>query len=84
MRIKRMTSTAIFKPAWSINDWCRSFGQSRATAYNLIRDGVLEARKSGRKTLLDGASVHAQREVSPRTTRPSVTDLSRWTGKNRG
>lgn len=52
-----MTSTAIFKPAWSINDWCRAFDQSRSTAYNLIRDGVLEARKSGRKTLIDGASV---------------------------
>ncbi len=52
-----MTSPAIFKPAWSINVWCRSFGQSRATAYNLIRAGVLEARKSGRKTLIDGISV---------------------------
>ena len=48
---------SIPKRAWSIPAWCAAFDQSRSTAYNLIRAGVLEARKSGRKTLLDGASV---------------------------
>lgn len=45
------------KRAWSIPVWCAAFDQSRSTAYALIRAGVLEARKSGRKTLLDGDSV---------------------------
>jgi hypothetical protein len=42
--------------ALSIKDFCQNYGVGRSLAYQLISAGILEAKKQGAKTLIDGAS----------------------------
>lgn len=42
---------------WPIHDFCKSFGVSRSTAYDLLADGTLAGRKIGRRTVLTAESV---------------------------
>jgi hypothetical protein len=50
---KMVTHTPI---AYTIPDFCRSFGIGRTTAYRLIETGQIIARKIGRRTVIDAAS----------------------------
>jgi excisionase family DNA binding protein len=42
--------------AYTIPDFCRTFGIGRTTVYRLIDDGKIEVRKVGRRTVIDAAS----------------------------
>ena len=42
--------------ALSIKDFCQNYGVGRSLTYQLIGAGILEAKKQGAKTLIDGAS----------------------------
>jgi len=43
--------------AMPIRDFCRTYGIGRTKAYDLINSGNLDARKCGKATLIDRASV---------------------------
>lgn len=45
--------------AYRIDDACRSLGLGTTKLYELISGGVLDARKSGSRTLITGASLRA-------------------------
>lgn len=45
--------------AYTVADACRAISCSKGTIYNLIREGRLEARKLGRKTLIPAHSLRA-------------------------
>lgn len=42
--------------AYTIPDFCHIFGAGRTTVYRLIAEGAIEARKIGRRTVIDAAS----------------------------
>ena len=42
--------------AFSIKDFCQTYGVGRSVAYQLIGAGTLQAKKVGAKTLIDRAS----------------------------
>jgi excisionase family DNA binding protein len=42
--------------AYTLPDFCLTYGIGRTTAYRLIDAGELEARKVGRRTVIDAAS----------------------------
>lgn len=42
--------------AYPIPDFCARYGIGRTTAYRLIEEGKIEARKAGRRTLIDADS----------------------------
>lgn len=44
--------------AYSVQDACRVSSIGRTRLYSLIRDGKLEARKIGKRTLIPAASLH--------------------------
>jgi hypothetical protein len=41
---------------YRINDWCRTRGRSRRTAYRLLAEGKLKARKHGKSTIITAQS----------------------------
>ena len=56
--------------AYSITDAASASGIGRTKLYEFIRDGRLEARKMGRRTLIPAASLHALLASLP-TARPT-------------
>lgn len=44
--------------AYSVQDACRVSSIGRTRLYSLIKDGKLEARKIGKRTLIPAASLH--------------------------
>lgn len=57
---------------WRINDFRKAHGISRATTYNLIRDGKLKALKQGTVTLIPETEAEKWRQslpaIEPRAT----------------
>jgi hypothetical protein len=43
--------------AFSVHDFCATYGIGRSKAYELLNDGAFQARKVGKLTLIDKASV---------------------------
>lgn len=62
---KRKQEMAIETVAYTIPDFCRTFGIGRTTAYGLIETGQIIARKIGRRTVIDAASAARWYESLP-------------------
>ncbi|WP_234731085.1 helix-turn-helix domain-containing protein [Acidocella facilis] len=53
---------------YSINDASAKFALSRAEIYRRLRSGDLQARKNGKRTLIDGASLRRFVDSMPAAT----------------
>lgn len=53
---------------FSIHDTMRATGLPRSTIYRLLAEGVLGARKAGRRTLIDAETVRAYVAALPAAT----------------
>jgi hypothetical protein len=47
-----VSDTAQQERLWRIADWLRATGLSRSKLYNAIRDGRVDVRKDGRRTVI--------------------------------
>lgn len=65
---KRKTSEAIEPKFVTINDAARYTGESAWTIKNELRKGRLKAKKAGRRTLVEFATVKARAENLPDAT----------------
>ena len=61
-----MASTDLDKLAYTVAEAVRVSNVGRTTLYELIRDGRLEARKLGAKTLIPAASLRALLATLPK------------------
>ena len=51
-----------------INEWCRTRSRSRRTAYRLLNEGKLKAKKDGRTTIITAESDKAWWDSLPEFT----------------
>lgn len=56
-----MTDETAQRELWPIPEFCRAFGVSKTTAYDLLSKGTLTALRVGRRSLLTAESVERWR-----------------------
>ncbi len=61
-----MTDEQTQRELWPIPEFCRAYGVSKSTAYELLASGALTAVKVGRRSLLTAASVERWRASLPK------------------
>jgi excisionase family DNA binding protein len=59
-------SDATPRAAYTVEEFCRSYGIGRTRLYELFKSGAIEARKCGSKTLIPRASAEAWLASLPR------------------
>jgi excisionase family DNA binding protein len=59
------------KAAFSIDEFCTSYGVGKTFTYELINSGQLRAVKAGRRTLIPEASAAQWLKAQPPVNRPT-------------